>query len=238
MKIGFVIPAYNEEKTIGNVIREIKIQYPESKVFVIDDASIDNTKRVVLDLCIKLSGIVLLSHSSNLGGGAAVKTGIQAALNHDIDCLIQVDGDGQHNPQEVSKLLRLIEQGADLALGSRYSGETGYETTLLRFFGVKFVSMLASLLTGVQITDINTGFKAMNRRCMESWANNYPARHPSFEATVRFIREGGRVSETPVKVERRFYGKSEFTLKRFTLYPLRLFLSILKIYFPRGRRNV
>lgn len=236
-EVAIVVPAYNEEKNIATVIKEIEKACPNYKIIVVDDESTDKTPMIVRELSKKNHNITLLSHPFNIGGGAAVQTGVKLAYLKGYDYTVQVDADGQHNPNEVRKLLKPILEGeADLVIGSRFLERASYKTSIIRSLGIRFYSKLASFLTKQRITDVNSGFRANNRDVIAYMTENYQSRHATFKATIEMGRRGYRIKEVSVQMRLRRYGKSEFTIKRFVLFPLKMIISLIRVLWPSSRR--
>lgn len=224
-----MVPAFNEEKNLTTVLEEIERHCPNFDVIVVDDGSTDGTTKIVREMARRNHKITLLSHPFNVGGGAAVQTGVKLAYLEGYDYVAQVDADGQHDPAEVYRLLvPLYDYQADLVIGSRFLEDVDYKTSLTRSLGIRFYSKLASLLTKQRITDVNSGFKAMNRKAIAYIAEDYPARHPAFEATVKICRKGLMIKEIPVEMRPRKHGMSEFSIKRLFLYPFKMIVSLIK----------
>ena len=155
-----LVPAHNEESTIAGVVGEIKRFDPDFDVLVIDDGSTDETARAA-----QLAGADVVSLPFNLGIGGAVQTGLQFAHRNDFDIAVQVDGDAQHDPMEIPKILGPVVEGhADLVVGSRFLGEGEYEPPLSRLLGIKLLSRLVSLLVRERVTDPTSGFRARSSR--------------------------------------------------------------------------
>jgi len=229
IKVAIIVPAFNEEKNIVNVLKSLLKYCPKYDIIVVDDGSTDKTRELVKEMMKKNRKITLLSHPFNIGGGAAVQTGIKLAYLKGYEYVVQVDADGQHNPAEINKLLKpLYKNEADIVIGSRFLRNTNYKTSIIRLIGIKFYSKLASFLIKRRITDVTSGFKSMNRKVMAHVIKDYPPRHPSFEFIVKLGRKGYKIKEVPVHMRLRKYGKSEFTLKRFIFYPFRMFISLIR----------
>ncbi|NLB81995.1 MAG: glycosyltransferase family 2 protein, partial [Clostridiaceae bacterium] len=159
MKIMTVIPAYNEEKSIARVITLIKSIDIDQQIdiVVVDDGSVDNTATEA-----EKTGATVIRLPVNLGIGGAVQTGYLYALHNNYDCVVQIDGDGQHDPKDLPKLLGLIEDGqADLAVGSRFVEKTGYRPPFFRKMGICYFSGLVELVTGLKINDTTSGYRAV-----------------------------------------------------------------------------
>src|SRR5438132_803206 len=155
-----VVPAHNEERTVAAVVEEIKGFDPDFDVLVIDDGSTDRTARVA-----ERAGAHVVSLPYNLGIGGAVQTGLQYARDHGFEIAVQVDGDAQHDPSEIEKLLGPIVEGrADLVVGSRFLGDSGYQPPFSRLVGIRLLAALVSLIVRQRVTDTTSGVRAANRR--------------------------------------------------------------------------
>ncbi len=175
-----IVPAYNEEATVGAVIDEIRAAAPGFDVVVIDDGSIDRTAAVA-----EAHGAVVLRLPYNVGIGAAVQTGHQYAAEHGFDIAIQVDGDGQHDPSEITKLVEPLLAGeVDMVVGTRFVEDDGYRSSALRRVGIAVLSRVVSVIVRQRVTDPTSGFRAVNRRTLELFAADYPHDYPEAEATV------------------------------------------------------
>jgi|YelNatPaOPRAMG01_1025707.scaffolds.fasta_scaffold88849_2 glycosyltransferase involved in cell wall biosynthesis len=200
MKIIAVIPAYNEEKTIGFVIKETK-KYVDN-VIVIDDGSTDNTAKIA-----KKNGAVIYSHPTRMGLGKTILDGYREALKLDAEIVLQIDADGQYLPKEIPKLLKpIIDNQADMVLGSRFLG-TIENMPLIKKIGNKFFSKITSFLSGIKITDAQTGFRATRAEVIE---NIIPTGKYTYtqEMIIRASKEGYRIFEVPIYFAKRSYGKS------------------------------
>lgn len=167
MRTLIIIPAYNEEKSIAGVLERVFQCLPESEIIVINDGSKDNT-----DLRAAASGARVINLPFNLGIGGAMQTGFLYAKQHDYDIAIQIDGDGQHNPEYVEKLIGPIAAGrADMVIGSRFVNRTQYKSSLFRKMGITFFSGLVSFLIKQKITDTTSGFRAVNKKVIHYFPN-------------------------------------------------------------------
>jgi glycosyltransferase involved in cell wall biosynthesis len=223
-----IIPAYNEALSLPPLLAELRSRYPGFDVLVVNDGSRDHTASVVTG-----SGARLVSLACNLGAGGAVQTGLLAALEEDYDIAIQVDGDGQHPPGEISKLLDAMRQsGADMALGSRFLAEGGYRSTAGRRFAIRCFSWAVSAMAGTRITDATSGFRAWNRRAIAVLANDYPEDYPEVEAILRLHQAGLRIVEVPVQMAERSAGRSSIGTWEAITYmvkvPLALLMNLLR----------
>jgi glycosyltransferase involved in cell wall biosynthesis len=218
-----IIPAFNEEASLAQVIRNVCAAVPWADVLVVNDGSTDRTPIVAL-----AAGARVISLPFNLGIGAAVQTGFIFAEENGYDYAVQVDGDGQHDPREIPDILRPVEEGqADIAAGSRYIEDRGYITPKLRRLGIVLLAAMISLITGRRVTDPTSGFRAYNRLAICFCARLYPYDYPEPESVVLFWQARLRMIETPVTMNPRYGGQSSITLFRSGYYMVKVFLAIL-----------
>jgi glycosyltransferase involved in cell wall biosynthesis len=224
-----IVPAYNEEHTVGRVIDEIRTFDPGFAIVVVDDGSTDRT-RVVAERV----GVQVLRLPFNLGIGGAVQTGYQYALDNGFDLAVQVDGDGQHNPQEIARLVGPILAGkADMVVGTRFAEGGGYRGTRLRRVGIRLFAGLVSLMVGQRVTDTTSGFRAVNRKAIRLFAADYPHDYPEVEATVLLARHRLRMVEVPVVMRIRVTGNSSITALRSVYYMVKVLLALFIGLFRR-----
>ncbi len=229
-RVLVIIPAYNEALSLPPLIGELLGLYPGFDVLVVDDGSTDQTQAVVSKLPVRL-----ISLPCNLGVGGAVQTGLLVALQDHYDIAIQVDGDGQHPPAEISKLLTTMQQnGSDMVLGSRFLGEGGFQSTAGRRLAIRFFSWAVSALGGTPITDATSGFRAWNRRAIQVLAKEYPEDYPEVEAILRLRQARLRISEAPVQMLERAAGRSSIGTLEAITYMVKVPLAIL-MNLLRGR---
>lgn len=166
MKVLAIIPAYNEEDNLGPLLEKLKRF--EIDTVVINDCSTDRT----IDVCGKYN-VTCINLPNNLGIGGAVQTGYRYAVKHNYDIAIQIDGDGQHNPEYVKNLIEpIINHEADLVIGSRYIDKKGFQSSVIRRIGIKHFSNLIKILLRICITDPTSGFRACNKTVMHFFAQN------------------------------------------------------------------
>jgi len=199
-----VIPAYNEEKVIGDVVRTVRREC--NHTLVMNDGSTDDTR-----LRAEEAGALVIDHPVNLGTGASEETGIRAALRLGADIIVTLDADGQHDPSEISKLLKpLLKEEADMVIGSRFLEPEGPmpQTKLL---GNSILTLLTSILCGAKITDSQSGFRALTRRVAESLGrlpNDYSW---ASEMISQVHRRGFKIREVPVRTIYDRYSLSKGT---------------------------
>jgi glycosyltransferase involved in cell wall biosynthesis len=225
-----IVPAYNEEASIGNVLRTLRAQAPDVDVVVVDDGSTDNTAEVVRSV----HGVELITLPYNMGIGDAMQTGYRYACQEGYDISVQCDADGQHPVDELQTLVRAIEVGrADLVVGSRYVADTGYKPTFSRRVGKSLLSRLVNSAIGGGITDTTSGFRAMNRAAFETFAHTYPDDYPEAEALVILHKHGLRAVEVPVEMRPRQGGRSSIGMARAAYYIVKVSLAIFVGVFKK-----
>jgi glycosyltransferase involved in cell wall biosynthesis len=221
MRTLLIIPAFNEAACIGGVIGAVR-QHFSGDIAVIDDGSEDDTRQVAHD-----AGAVVLRHACNLGIGAAVQTGFLYALREGYDLVVRQDGDGQHDPAQIPRLLEVLERDeADIVVGSRFLAREGYQSTLVRRIGI-FILGIVSTLVGTRITDPTSGYWAVNRRALTVLARSQPDDYPETEALVLASRAGCRVREQPVIMYARIAGRSSISAIYSGFYMLKVVLALL-----------
>jgi glycosyltransferase involved in cell wall biosynthesis len=228
-----IVPALNEEHAIGRVIGELRAFDPGLDVVVVDDGSADGTTRAA-----RGAGARVLRLPFNLGIGGAVQTGFRFAFEHGYDVAVRVDGDGQHDPAQLGRVLEPVLSGdADIAVGSRFAGAVGdgYRSSRSRRIGIRLLAWVVSGIVGRRVTDTTSGFQALNRRGIALFARDYPHDYPEVEATVMVFRHRLRMVEVPVQMRERAGGRSSITTLRSVYYMVKVLLAIFVGLF---RRNV
>src|SRR5262245_61537668 len=225
-----VVPAYDEEGAIGEVVSGIRAVDDRFDVVVVDDASTDRTAGVAA-----AAGATVVRLPYNLGIGGAVQTGFRFALERGYEVAVRLDGDGQHDPAELARLLAPLEAGeADIVTGSRFAGGgDGYRPPLGRRIGIVFFARLVSLLTRQRVTDTTSGFQALNRRGIALFAEDYPSDYPEVEATLLVLKHRLRLLEVPVRMREREHGTSSITFLRSVYYVFKVTLALLVAMFRK-----
>ena len=220
LRVLVIVPAYNEQDAILATVEKIcacGLDY-----VIVNDGSTDDT----LAIC-REHNLNVLDLPQNLGIGGAVQAGHKYARRFDYDVDVQVDGDGQHDPTFIPKLVELIEDGADLAIGSRFLEETeGFQSTYMRRVGITWLSFWIKLFTGRRLTDPTSGFRACGRRAIELFCKSYPMDYPEPDSIAHAIREGLSVREAPVSMLERQGGRSSISGLSSIYYMIKVSLAI------------
>ena len=210
MKRLIIIPAYNEEQNIVNTIESIKREVKGFDYIIINDCSVDCTK----EIC-EQNRYNIINLPINLGIGGAVQTGYLYAYENNYDVAVQVDGDGQHNPEFLETMAEyLLNHRLDMVIGSRFIEKKGFQSSITRRIGIKFFSLLIRLLTGKTITDPTSGLRMAGKRVIALFAKDYPRDYPEPESVVAILRRGYNVKEIPVVMKEREGGKSSISFRK------------------------
>jgi Glycosyltransferases involved in cell wall biogenesis len=233
LKVLVIIPAYNEQENINYVIDNLINNYSQFDYVVINDCSTDNTKKIL-----ESNNYNCINLPVNLGIGGGVQTGYKYALQQDYDIAIQMDGDGQHDPKYFESVIEPIKQGhADIVIGSRFIEKDGFQSTLLRRFGINFLSSLIRIISGTRIKDVTSGYRAVNRKFIEIYANEYAQDYPEPEAIVHACMHDAKIMEFPVIMFERISGKSSISPFKSIYYMIKVSLAIIlyRITFDKRR---
>lgn len=223
-KILFIIPAYNEEVSILKTIREIHSFNPNWDIIVINDGSTDRTKEILDENNIPSIHLIM-----NLGIGGAVQTGYKYAAENDYDIAIQFDGDGQHNINDVEKLIEpLLNDMADFVVGSRFLSESreGFQSSFLRRIGIVLIAKTIGLLSQHSVSDPTSGFRAANKRIIHFFSSVYPIEFPEPESLMILHKLNYRVKEVPSIMNERQGGKSSIHSWISAYYMLNVLFSL------------
>jgi glycosyltransferase involved in cell wall biosynthesis len=218
-----LIPCLDEGPRIGGIVATVRAQHPELDVLVVDDGSTDDTADVA-----RAAGAAVVSLPFNLGYGAALQTGYKYALERGYDRLVQMDGDGQHPPEQIVPLLAALDGGdVDLAVGSRFLGRAEYRIPALRLLGIGFFGRLTSALVHQPVTDPTSGLQAMNRAVLAFYQQDfYPWDYPDADMLLRVHYAGLRFAEVPVVMRGGPPGRSMHRGMRPLYYVYKLLLSL------------
>ncbi len=232
-----VVPAYNESETLGSVLSSlIALKRDEWDILVVNDHSTDETSKVARQYVSRVIDLPI-----NLGIGGCVQTGFQYALEHGYDSMMQFDGDGQHQAEEVERLLkRLHSEKADMLIGSRFKYALSYEghhrSTRMRRVGIKVLSYLCFLLTGRLIKDPTSGFRLYSKKAIQLLAEQYPHNYPEPETIIFLNKNRMKIVETAAHMKERSGGSSSIEYQGFT-YMINVMLGmIISSVRPRSRQ--
>jgi glycosyltransferase involved in cell wall biosynthesis len=219
-----VVPAYNESATIIGVIETLHERAPRFDVLVVDDGSTDDTAEMA-----ELAGARVLKLPFNLGIGGAVQAGFMFAHDRHYEFMAQVDGDGQHEPGELEKLVAemSIAPRPDMVCGSRFlSDEYHYPAPVSRRTGIHVFATLLSWIVRGRISDPTSGFRLYNRRAIELFAHDYPHDYPEVEAVLMLHHHRLRMRETPVRMYTRSGGVSSISSGKSAYYMVKVMLAL------------
>lgn len=220
-RVLVIIPAYNEELNIINTVRDINCNASNVDYLIINDGSKDNT----LEIC-KKNNYSYIDSLCNLGLFGAVQTGFKVAFIKNYDIAIQFDGDGQHSAKFIKLLVKEIENGNDIVIGSRFLNKKKPFTA--RMLGSRLISFSIRIITGKTITDPTSGFRAYSKSCIKDYAleMNNP---PEPDTLVYMLRKGRKIKEVQVEMRDREFGESYLNLTNTIKYMSRMIISIFLI---------
>lgn len=223
MRVLVIIPAFNEERNLPALLTRLRAFHPLEDVCVVDDGSSDGTFDVA-----RRAGAVALRSPLNLGIGGAVQTGYLWASRNDYDAAVQIDGDGQHDPEYLAAVLEPLRSGkADVVVGSRFLGAGGFQSTLVRRAGIRYLTHLIRFRCGTVVTDPTSGFRAAGRKAISLYAQRYPSDYPEPEAIALARRSGLVVQEVPVRMQERVHGESSINAWKTLYYLVKVSLALL-----------
>ena len=227
-----IIPAYNEAANIEKTVASIKANAQGFDYVIINDCSADNTRQIC-----ERNGFNIVNLPINLGIGGAVQTGYQYAVRYGYELAVQVDGDGQHDPQFLKQMADYMENhDVDMVIGSRFIEKEGFQSSFMRRVGITYFTGLIKLCTGKKITDPTSGLRMAGRRVIRMFADSYPKDYPEPESVVSVLRKGYRVDEIPVVMRARQGGESSITMKKSVYYMIKVTLAILMEVTRGGKR--
>ena len=222
-----IIPAYNEEENIENVVSFICENYSQYDYVVVNDGSKDHTA----DICRK-NGYELLDLPVNLGLAGAFQAGLKYAYVKGYSYAIQFDADGQHRPEFISSMLERIKQGYDIVIGSRFVNERKGKS--LRMLGSKMITVAIKMTTGVRVADPTSGLRMFSEKMIREFAQNLNY-GPEPDTVSYLLKNGAKVSEVPVRMEERQAGESYLNLANSGKYMIKMLTSILFVQNFRKR---
>ncbi len=231
-KILVVLPALNEERSVGVVVKEVETAVPDCTVLVVDDGSVDGTAAQARE-----AGAQVISNPFNLGVGGAMRVGFRVARDHGYDILVQVDADGQHDARDIGLLLDAFddEPGPQVVIGARFAGRGDIAVPRARRAAMRLLARYLSRVTHTRLTDVTSGFRAHNRVGIELFAQSYPADYLSdtVESLIIAADAGGRVHQVPVTMRPRLAGSPSQSPLRAGLYLVRVMTVLVLSVFRR-----
>jgi glycosyltransferase involved in cell wall biosynthesis len=232
-KLTLVIPALNEAENLAllfprfkQVISVLQQQNIDAELLVVNDGSSDSTAEIASQ-----NGATVISHPFNLGVCAALHSGFLYALQNKSDFLITVDADGQHNPEDIIKLINAFinHRNMDVIIGSRFLQETGYKKSGCRFVGIRLFSALVYSLTKLHIYDVTSGFRVFGHRAIRFLAANFPQDYPDAEILILLSKSGYRIEEFALSMNPRMFGRSQHNFKTAITYPFKNMIAIIVV---------
>ena len=222
-RILVIIPAYNESRKIAQVVQGIRLVVPDCDILVVNDGSRDDTAAAAA-----AAGAVVLTHPINMGYGVTIQTAYKYAFERGYDYLVQIDGDGQHDPVFIPALLEAVVAGeTDVVVGSRFREVESYRPSFSRRLGILFFRKLVSVLVGREITDPTSGYQAMNRDVIRFFTSDvFPCDYPDADVLVSLNLAGFRIREIPVRMFANAEGKTMHSGFKPLYYMFKMCLSI------------
>lgn len=223
MKKLVIIPAYNENANIVNTVASLQKAAPEYDYIVINDCSTDNTKEVL-----QKNNINYIDSPVNLGIGGAVQTGYLYGYRNGYDIAVQYDGDGQHNAEYFHIMEnKLLEESANMVIGSRFIEKEGFQSSFLRRVGIKYFNHLIKIITGKTITDPTSGMRMADRETIGLFSKDYPIDYPEPESVVTLLTSDKKVIEVPVVMNERAEGESSIHGFKSIYYMIKVSIAII-----------
>lgn len=232
-----LIPAFNEEGAIGEVVKEVRALFPELPVLVADDCSKDATAVIA-----RAAGARVLSLPCHLGLGGCVQAGYKLAFDLGYENVVRIDGDGQHDPRDIPRLLGALHNSeCEMVIGIRAPGAPEFRTSLVRRAGIAFFRLLLRPILGRPVRDPTSGFVAVSRRALALFSHTFPLEYPEIEALVVLQRRRFRFEEVPCRMRPRMAGRSSITALRSIYFVvhvlLGVFVNILRFDGSRRRKR-
>lgn len=232
-KIAAIVPAFDEAPDIARVVSGLRKLEVDPTVFVVDDGSRDATADEA-----RRAGASVLRLPFNCGIGAAVQTGLLAALARDYDCVVRLDGDAQHDPADLARLLAALDAGADFVIGSRHLEHEGFQTSAPRRLGIRWFSGLIHALCGLHVTDPTSGFWAANHAAAEVLAAQTASDYPEVDSLIQLWRAQLDVREVPVRMHPRTAGASSIAGLGSLYYMIKVTVALVAVRLgPRRKRS-
>jgi len=227
-----IVPAYNEEAAVGDVVRSVRQSVPGVPVLVLDDCSGDATVGVA-----RAAGAEVLSLPHHLGLGGCVQAGYKLAHELGFRNVIRVDGDGQHDPRDIPRIFeKLKTSGCEMVIGSRFAETDAMYTSRLRSLGIRFFRAVLRPILGKPVHDPTSGFVGVNHKALEVFSRSFPLTYPEIEALVVLQRRRFRFEEVPCKMRPRTTGRSSITPWKSLYYIAHVLLGVFVNVLKYDRR--
>lgn len=222
-----IIPVFNEEGNIKNLLDQILENSIEADILIVDDGSTDNSREVIAG-----KKVFYIRHIFNLGIGASFETGCKFALERGYEYIVRIDGDGQHSPVFIKDMLQPLEKGeADIVIGSRFLGNSEIKSSRCRLIGIYIISLLLKLLTKKEVTDPTSGFCAMNVKAFNFFSSHSMEDYP--EPAILMYHRYFRIKEIPIVISMRDSGTSSITPLKSVYYMCKVILSLCMDFFRK-----
>jgi glycosyltransferase involved in cell wall biosynthesis len=234
VKLLILIPAYNEEGAVASVVREVQDVMPDVPILVVDDCSADATGPVA-----RAAGARVLTLPHHLGLGGCVQAGYRLAFELGYEYVIRVDGDGQHDPRDIPRILEALDrEGCEMVIGSRFVNGEGEHTGFLRGLGVIFFRAVLRPILGRAVRDPTSGFVGVNRTALALFSRSFPLEYPEIEALVVLQRKRFRFVEVSCRMRPRRAGRTTITPLKSLYYPIHVMLGVfVNVLKFEGRRK-
>jgi glycosyltransferase involved in cell wall biosynthesis len=235
--ILIIIPAYNEENNILKVIDDIKTKILNADILIVNDGSTDNTEEIV-----KNKNIPIISLPFNFGYGNALQLGFKYAVENNYDFVIQFDGDGQHNADDIIEILKKLKTGKyDIVIGSRFIESSNFKISFLKKIAINFLRILIYIFSGYKIFDPTSGLQGLSKRVFKYYSKpwNFPDDYPDADILIKMLKLGYSAVEIPAHMKNRINGKSMHSGIKPLIYLIKISLSIFVVVLNHhlGRRK-
>jgi glycosyltransferase involved in cell wall biosynthesis len=229
-----IIPAFNEEGAVGDVVNEVKSIMPGVPIVVLDDCSTDSTRYVA-----RAAGAEVLSVPHHLGLGGCVQAGYKLAFELGYDYVVRIDGDGQHDPAYIPVILETLRNsGCDMVIGSRFANGSAEYTSIVRAAGIRLFRLVLRPILGKPVHDPTSGFVGVKRSALAVFAQSFPLEYPEIEALVVLQRKRFRFEEVPCRMRARRAGRSSITAVKSLYYLVHVLLGVfVNVLRFEGRRR-
>jgi glycosyltransferase involved in cell wall biosynthesis len=227
-----IVPAFNEQGAVGEVVRSVHLHVPGVPVLVIDDCSTDDTILVA-----RQAGAEVLALPHHLGLGGCVQAGYKLAYELGFQYVIRVDGDGQHDARDIPRIFeKLKSSGCEMVIGSRFVAESGSRTGFVRSLGIRFFRLVLRPILGKPVHDPTSGFVGVNRRALDVFSRSFPLEYPEIEALVVLQRRRFRFEEVPCTMHPRTTGHSSITALKSLYYIFHVLMGVFVNVLKFDRR--